>query len=338
MRVLLTIQHPAHVHFFKHAYRELRDRGHEVRVCLREKSVAGDLLEAYGLEYTSLADASDSIGAMVRTQLTYEWRLLEVAREFDPDVVAAIGGLAASHVARLVGARGVVFTDTEHARLSNGLTFPFADAVYTPECYREAVGAKQRRYPGYHELAYLHPDRFDPDPSVFDGLDASPDDPYVVLRLIAWNASHDVGHGGFDDAVDAVDRLEATGHRVLVTAEGEMPAALRDRRVEIEPHRMHDLLAYADLFVGEGATTAAESAVLGTPAIYVNSLSMGYIDELNRRYGLLYGYHDMDRHRDALEAAVAVLETDVDWAARRERMLAEKTDTTDVVLDAVLDR
>ena len=338
MRVLLTVQHPAHVHFFKHAYRELRDRGHEVRVCLREKSVARDLLDAYGIEYASLATPASSLGGIARMQATYEWRMFEFARRFDPDVVAAVGGLAASHIARAVGARSVVFTDTEHARLSNALTFPFADAVYTPECYRDDVGAKQRRYPGYHELAYLHPDRFDPDPSVFANLDVAADDPYVVLRLIAWDASHDVGHGGFGDAVEAVERLEATGHRVLVTAEGEMPDALRDRQVRIEPHRMHDLLAYADLFVGEGATTAAESAVLGTPAVYVNSLSMGYTDELNEQYGLLFGYHDETRHGQALSTALSVLETDVDWAARRERLLEEKTDTTDVILDAVLGR
>ncbi len=37
------------------------------------------------------------------------------------------------------------------------------------------------------------------------------------------------------------------------------------------------LLAYATLFIGEGATMASECAVLGTPAIYVNSLQLGYL-------------------------------------------------------------
>ena len=37
---------------------------------------------------------------------------------------------------------------------------------------------------------------------------------------------------------------------------------------------MHNALKYASLFVGEGATMASECAILGTPAIYVNSLKV----------------------------------------------------------------
>jgi predicted glycosyltransferase len=98
---------------------------------------------------------------------------------------------------------------------------------------------------------------------------------------------------------------------------------------------MHDLLAFADLFVGEGATMAAESAVLGTPAIYVNTLTMGYTDELDERYELLFNYQQEDRHERALEKAVSILEEDTDWQRRRERLLDDKIDTTDVVLHAL---
>lgn len=338
--VVVTIQHPAHVHFFKHAIRRLEGEGHSVHVFARDKAVTEELLTAFDIDYELLADqAPSSLSGLARTQLTYEGRLLRRAISIRPDVMTAIGGIAVAHVAPLVGARSVVFTDTEHADLINRLAFPFADRVVTPDCFHESVGDKQVNYPGYHELAYLHPERFEPDPQVPRDLGLDPDERYVVLRLISWEASHDVDADGFDDVTDVVERLEATGATVLITAEGDLPPTVADRQVSVEPHRMHHLLAFADLFVGEGATMAAESAVLGTPAVYVNTLRMGYTDELEARYGLLFNCQGSYRHQRALDVARRVLEDEVtDWTARRDSLLAEKVDTTETVLSMVADR
>ncbi len=337
-RLLVAIQHPAHVHFYKHAIRELENEGWEVWIVVRDSEVATDLLDAYGFEYIVLGRSASGV-RLLAAQALYEAKMLRHAREFQPKVMTAIGGSAVSHVARATGARSVVFTDTEHATLTNRLMAPFADEIWTPECFHVDFGEKQVRYPGYHELAYLHPDRFTPDESIREAVELGEDEEYVVLRLVSWEASHDAGAGGMDDVGDVVDRLEATGVSVLITAEGDIPSRVRDRRVDIPPHGMHDLLAEAALFVGEGATMAAESAVLGTPAVYVNTLRMGYTDELEARYGLLYNCQGAFRHRMALETAEAILsgEETRDWGAARERLLDEKVDTTDVILEALTD-
>jgi predicted glycosyltransferase len=340
MRYVITIQHPAHVHFFKHAIRALEDDGHEVSVFVRDKEVAVDLLAAYDIDHTVLADGqSDGVRGLLLGQGVWEYRVAERARAIDPDVITGIGGTAAAHVGALCGAKSVVFTDTEHAP-GNKITFPFADEVWTPECFDGDAGrAEQIRYPGYHELAYLHPDRFEPDENVLDSVGLSPDDRFVVLRLVSWAASHDAGESGFDDAVDVVERLEETGVRVLITSEAPLPTTLEDRRATVAPHRIHDLLAYADLFIGEGATMAVESAVLGTPAVYVNTLRMGYTDEIEARYDLLYNCQGVYRHHNALETAVDILDGSVttDWTDRRERLIDEKRDTTNVILRALRD-
>lgn len=334
-RLLVAIQHPAHVHFYKHAIREL-EADHEISIVVRDSEVATDLLDAYGFEYDVIGRSASGI-RLLAAQGLYEARMLGHARAFEPDVMTAIGGSAVSHVARAVGAKSVVFTDTEHAALTNKLMAPFADEIWTPECFHEDFGTKQVRYPGYHELAYLHPDRFSPDDSIREDVGLDPGEEYVVLRLVSWEASHDTGAGGIDDVGDVVDRLETTGTTVLITAEGDLPARVRDRQVDIEPHRMHDLLAEASLFVGEGATMAAESAVLGTPAVYVNTLRMGYTDELEARYGLLFNRQGAFRHRMALETAEGILagEIDRDWDGARERLLEEKVDTTTVIVEAL---
>ncbi|AKU09520.1 DUF354 domain-containing protein [Haloferax gibbonsii] len=337
MDILITIQHPAHVHFFKHAIDEFEARGHEVHVRALDKDVAVDLLDEYGIDYEVVGSRGDSLAGVALSTLGIEYRLFRAARDIDPDVVASIGGFEAAHVAKLVGAECVVFTDTEHATLSNALTFPFADEVATPKCYRDDAGSNHHRYPSYHELAYLHPDRFAPDPAALDGLPVDADDTYAVVRLVSWGAAHDIGDEGLDGLTDLVGRLEDAGATVLISAEDDaLPPELEGYAITIEPHLIHHVLAYADLFVGESGTMASESAVLGTPTVYVHSANPGLMRDL-ASFDLLFGYHGEHRNERAADRAVDILRsTDADWESRRQRLLEENVDATDVIVERVL--
>ncbi|WP_434803499.1 DUF354 domain-containing protein [Natranaeroarchaeum aerophilus] len=329
--VVITIQHPAHVHFFRNAIDILEDRGHDIHVFAREKDIALDLLDIYGIEHEVLAGAASHLLGKATVQLAYEWRLFRRARTIDPDVMVAIGEPGVVHVAALLGCRSVVFTDTEHVTYLKRFVYPMADQVCSPECYRDHIGDNHIKYPGYHELAYLHPDRFTPDPEPVREMGIDPGDRLVVLRLVSWEATHDIGDSGIDDVTDVVDRLEAAGATVVITAEGELPAELAPYEITAPPERIHDLLYYADLFVGESATMATESAVLGTPAVLVTTIQgMGNVRELREEYELVYSYADGSRHADAVECAVEILESESDgrWEERRQRLLSEKIDTT----------
>tara|TARA_B100000315_G_C14584869_1_gene592441 strand:+ start:2797 stop:2976 length:180 start_codon:yes stop_codon:yes gene_type:complete len=57
---------------------------------------------------------------------------------------------------------------------------------------------------------------------------------------------------------------------------------------------MHDVLYYATLYIGEGATMASECAMLVTHAIYVNSLTAGTLEK-QEEYGLIYGFRNSIR-------------------------------------------
>lgn len=336
MRIVVTIQHPGHVHFFKHAIQKLERNGHQVSVFARENEMTRDLLDHYGIEHEMLVGPSSSLVSLPFVQAAYEMRLLQRARHIEPDVITAIGGVAAAHVATLLDARSVVFYDTEHAKIITSLSYPFADLVCTPACYRNDVGDGHVRYPGYHELAYLHPNRFSPDEGVREELGVG-DDPLVICRFSSWDSSHDLGQGGFSSVSDVIETLEDDGAHVVVSSEIELPSEFAVNRMPIGPHRMHDLLATADIVVSEGATTAAEAAVLGTPAIYVNSLRMGYTDDLESTHGLLYNCNEEDRHQRGLELARELLaEPDaVDWKARQERLHRETVDVTDVIVTTI---
>jgi predicted glycosyltransferase len=115
-----------------------------------------------------------------------------------------------------------------------------------------------------------------------------------------------------------------------------MPETLRPLAIKVSPEQIHDLLHYASLYIGEGATMATEAALLGTPSIYVSTLvgTMGNFDELMERYQLVYSYYDPEQ---ALEKALSLLENNakVEWQERRNTLLGETIDVTEMTVEAV---
>jgi hypothetical protein len=329
MKILIDISHPAHVHFFKHAARIWQEHGQSVKFVARSKEITFQLLDEYGIHYQGLSKMRHGLSGLAVEMLEHQLKLARVAREFKPDVMLNIGGTFIAHVGRLMGIQTVVFTDTESARLSNRITFPFATWICTPSAYLYDLGEKQVRYQGYHELAYLHPNRFTPDPHSVLESGMAADEPFFLLRFVSWGASHDVGQAGLtnEDKTRLVNGLLEHG-KVLITSEGPLPIALEPYKVQISPTKIHDLLAYARMYVGEGTTMASEAAMLGVPGIYINTRVDGYVNELSRKYGLI---HHFQQSQLAVEKAIQLAGTPdlpAEYQQKRQHMLADKIDVT----------
>ncbi len=333
MKVLVDVTHPAHVHFFRHAVDALRRDGHDVVVTARDKDITLALLEEMGIEHHVLGSAGRGMTGLAGELIRRDWSLWRFARRARPDVLTGVGGVWAAHVAALLRRPAVVWDDTEHARVSHALTFPLASVVCTPQCYTRELGRKHVRYAGCHELAYLHPDRFTPDPALIAELGIDPDRPYAVIRLVGWGAHHDVGHHGFDRAglVRFVEEL-ADHLQPCVTVEGELPADLERYRLAIPYRHIHHVLGLASLYVGEGATMASEAAVMGTPSVYVNTLGAGTI-EMFVNAGLMTRSTDADQVRQTC-LAIAIAPGDARRKARgaRDAWLAEQTDVSQFIV------
>jgi hypothetical protein len=232
--------------------------------------------------------------------------------------------------------------DTEHAAVAHGLYMPFVTTLLTPECYGLDAGKRQVRYKGYHELAYLHPRYFKPDPSVLLAAGVDVDTPFCLIRFVAWRAAHDVGQGGFSHAgkTRLVQGLSKVG-RVLVSSEGEIPAALERYAFTAPPHRIHHFLHYAAVCVTEGATMASEAAALGTPAVYLNSLRAGTLTEQQERYGLVFNFNNTQDEDVAIATATELMRESCslreEWRVRAARMVQDHIDVTEYLADVVED-
>lgn len=338
MRVLVDILHPAHVHVFGAVARELEARGHDVRFTLREKEFAKELLDERGLAYHVLSKQRQGAG-LAGEFLSRSARLWGVIAEFRPHFLAGIMGpsiTAVGRVRRVLArdrARIAVFYDTEIAKLSNGVVYPLADYVCTPDCYQLPVHGNHITYPGYHELAYLHPNRFRPDPGVVRKAGIDPASRYFVIRFVSYQSSHDFGTVGLRDEqkIRLVRGLAEQG-RVYVSSEGPLPPELEQHRLRINVSDIHHVIAHARMLAGESATMASEAAVLGVPAIYISPLGRGYTDEEERRYQLVRNFTGPRFRDDWVSAAVALARDENEparAAAARARLLAEKVDVTD---------
>jgi len=91
---------------------------------------------------------------------------------------------------------------------------------------------------------------------------------------------------------------------------------------------------YSSLYVGEGATMASESAVLGTPAVYVNNLQFGYLYD-HQKYGLAFNFKTF---KPALAKVRSLVEgglSDKTFAVRKKKMLSDKIDLTQWMVDFI---
>lgn len=331
MRVLVEILHPAHVHFFRNAIRDWLDRGDDVLVLSREKDCANELLDAYGIAYESISALPRTKAGLFLEMLRRDWLMARACARFKPDVLVGIMGVTIAQVGRLTGRPAIVFYDTENATVTNRFVYPLASAVCTPECYQGKVRGNHVTYAGYHELAYLHPNRFSPDREVLRKAGLTPGEDYFVLRLVSWQASHDVGEKGLSAMFvrRLVDKLSAQG-RVLISGEGELPDGLEAHRFRAGVTDMHHILAFAKLLVGESATMASEAAVLGVPALFISDTGRGYTDEEEEKYGLVFNFrrHETARIESTIDRLLATPHLKQESRERQQRLLSEKVDTT----------
>lgn len=345
LRIHVDIGHPAHVHFFRHPVTAWRRAGHSVRITSRDKDVALALLDAHGLQHQVLTRVGRGTAGLLSELVRRVWLLRRELHRHGgtrgdttrADVVTAIGGGFIAPAGALAGVPSVVWTDTEHVASDRWLSEPWATALCTPDCFLRDLGTRHVRYRGVHELAYLHPSRFTPDPEVPRSLGMAHGQPYALVRFVSWGAGHDVGHGGFTDSQKR-RLVKGLGEHmpVLLTSEAEIPPDLRTYAVRLPPERLHDLLAFSSLCVGEGATLASEAAVLGVPAVYVSSLalSLGYLREL-ARFGMVALHL---RGEEGVEAALALAadpEAPAAQRRRRELFLADRVDVARFVVRTV---
>lgn len=339
MNILIDIGHPAHVHLFRNLYKELTSRGHNVTVTVKDLQSAKQLLDLYKIPYLVVGRRGGSIASKALNQLYFNYKLLSLA--FNKKIDLAIGSsITIAHISRLSRVRSIVFDDDDDdvQPLMTKYGHPFAHSLLSPSSLR---GTRKKRgtiyYDGYHELAYLHPARFTPDPDVLKETGLEEGERFFIMRFNAFRAHHDIGVRGLskENKINLATFLSSYG-KVFITTEGEVEQELLKYKLSVAPHKIHSLLAYATMLVGDSQTMTSEAAVLGTPALRCNSFAgrISYLEEQEKIYDLTYAF--LPDNFDGLFAKINELLSIHDlkkmWEGKRSKMLEDKIDVTSFML------
>lgn len=331
MKIFIDIGHPAHVHYFRNFIKIMQDKGHEFFVSARKRSIIHYLLHNYDINYYNRGKGKNGIFGKLLYMLIADVKLLKQALHFKPDMYISFASPYAAQVAWITGKPHIVFDDTEHARFGHMFYKPFSSLFFNPSCFKKDFGNKQIYFKSYTELFYLHSNYFSASPDIYQLLGLTSNQKYVLLRFVSWNANHDIGHSGLDLTTkkNIVNLLVKDGYKIFISTEAEnKDPFFNDYLIKIPPEQMHNAMAFATLLITEGATMASECAMLGTPAIYVNSLDAGTLREQEDKYQLIYGFRSS---KGVIQKVTEILNTpdlDKTYKQLKDKMLADKIDIT----------
>lgn len=336
MNVLIQLSHPAHYHLFKHTARELIDHGHHVHILIKTKDVLEELLKSSGLPYINILPVAHrhSKAGIALDMLIRDWRILRYVLRHRIDIlvgstpeVAQVGWLTHRH--------RINFGEDDAAvvPLYFKTVRPFAQCLLAPvSCNNGDLESRTVHYPGYHKLAYLHPNRFTPDRNVVSRY-FDPSKPYFLIRFAQLTAHHDTGIHGFTPQVaqQLIQRLTPHGH-VFITSERPLEHELEPYRLKIDPADIHHIMAFATMYIGDSQSMAVEAAMLGVPGIRFNDFAgrIGVLEELEHTYRLTVGIptSQPEQMLAQVDEWLSDLDLRATFAERRQQMLADKIDVT----------
>jgi predicted glycosyltransferase len=335
MNILIDINHPAHIHYFRNVARELTLKGHKVIWTIKDSELIKNLLDSYGYTYTILPKKQDGLLLKGLKQIEYNYKLFKICRREKIEI--AIGtSVSIAQVSLFSGFKSLIFDDDDDAvqPLVTKFVHPFADCLLSPE---SLINKRKRKdtvfYPGYHELAYLHPKRFVPNSHVLNELNLTEKDTFFIFRFNAFKAHHDIGVAGLklEQKLKLIENLKPYG-KIFITTERNIEPELKEYQLTVSPEKIHSLMYYATLFLGDSQTMTSEAAVLGVPSLRCNSLAgeIAYLEEEENRYGLTYAFKP--QNFSVMEAKLKELLTYNDikseWKKRQQKMLEDKIDVT----------
>jgi predicted glycosyltransferase len=335
MKILIDIGHPAHVHYFKSFINTMKGKGHDFHVVARDRDLIKSLLTNYSIQFYSRGKGNDGILGKLFYMVYADFIIFSQSRRLKPNLLISFSSPYAAQVSSFLRVPHVALNDTEHTdKVHSITTYPFSKAIITPFSYQNDLGRKHIRIKSFIEYLYLHPKRFKPDKSIYDLLKISYNEKFVLLRFVSWKAFHDVKQKGLsnDQKRKIVSYLNKKYKVFISTEYNNIEPEFEKYQISIPPERMHDVLAYSSLFVGESGTMASESALLGVPTIYINSLPLMCYLKVEQENGLLKHFKNGDGVLEYLKKYLT--HTDLTRRVRNQRdnMIKDFIDPTNFLI------
>ena len=344
MKVIFALNHPAHYYLFKYIMRGLIDNEHEVKIVIRQKDILEEILISEGKEYTKINEKGGRrknrfsiISKGIIELIVQDIELFKVVKEYEPDFLIGTD-ISITHVGKLRGIPSFVFNEDDYEinRMFCLSSYPFANYIVSPEY--TSVGAyqgKKIQYNGIQKMAYLNPKYFKPNKSILEELGLKKNDLFFIIRLVSLTSGHDIEgkHIGINEALlrKIISALEVHG-RVFITSEDKLPNDFGDYQICISPNKMHDLMYFASLFIGDSQSMCAEAGILGTPFIRFNDFvgKIEYLNDLENNYKLGWGINTNEPGKifTIIDSLFDESDFKQKWQKKKKKLFKDKIDLT----------
>lgn len=338
MRYLFFFVHPSKFHVFRNTINALKSKGHIVDIVITSKDVLEDLVVAEGWSYVNIftkgrkiKGLSPYLSAFINSFITV-YRLYTYTKGKKYDLFITDDLLV--YIGKIKRIPSIVLTDDDLSVTKQfALVLSQATKVLAPQITNLGrYNHKKIAFPGYKELAYLHPNSFKPDINVVKTFNPEMR-PYFIIRLVSLRAYHDVGIEGISDnkVLELISLLETKGV-VFISAERTLPNIFEKYRLRIDPKDIAHVLYYASLFIGDSQTMTSEAAVLGTPSFRCNNFvgKISVMDEKETRYGLSNNFlpSQFDLLIEAVRKTISTDNFKEQYEKNKLQMLEDKIDLT----------
>jgi len=336
--IFIGMNHPKHFWMFKKIIENLSKEQKPYKIFVSEKDVLPELLYNANINYIRLGVNKKGLYNKIFQFLGYFIKMLFYSIKFRPSVFL---GQALPHFAFtsffVLNSKFYILEDTEHVSMLHKLTVPFCTKIFTPKEFPEKFGKKQVYIPSFYEFLYLHPNNFNPDIKVLDKLGYNILDKFVVIRLVSWNAHHDNNETGIDMEFlrKIIELLEKNYIKVLISSEQKLHDDFKKYITNFSASSIHSLLYYSQLYIGEGATMAAEAALVGTPSIYINSLNVSYCKELSEDYNLIHNFRNTAGVIELLESLLITYDLKENHKKNLNKVLQDKIDPVSYFMNII---
>lgn len=336
--VVIDIIHFPHVNFYKHAIKSLTEKNIDVHVILRPR---GRLISIFQKEcpdvrYVIIGEYKKTIVSKLFGIIERDIAFLNHLRKIDFEVGTGISSDSLAHTTHFFKKPYINFGDDIEYKLGYYyLVHPFSTRDVMPKCV-PAYGKNFLKYPGFKELAYLHPNYFKPNKEALKPYDLNPYE-YVFIRE-ASNASLNYRKMEMGNLSKILDFLKENDLKIILSIEDKSLVNLfKDHCIILEEpvEDIHSLLSYANFTISSGDSIARESCLVGTPAIYTGGRDMAINNELIKR-SCMFKVEDEDSIRNAMDYMInndikKEVEVKIKYALEHEWV-----DTTQVILDILL--
>ncbi len=335
MKISPLIIHPYHVDFFENLHYELEQKGHDVHCFVRDDKINRRYLDGSDLDHSFYGSDPEGrfpyFASGYRNQLSLARKLIR----FKPDLIFSVNSIPTSPFNSVFNMYTIVFLDRRLRKKTENAIFNHADKIATPDCYPfDVPSKKQISYHSYHPYAYLHPNRFEPDPSVLDSLEVGSKE-YILVSFAkrSWEGFTEEDLLPRKEKIDLVRNL-SEHRKVFVDGRGSLPEPLEEYVPSIPLKRYNHLMANAELVVGDDPIICSEAGVLGIPWILIAEKSTPTLEEQEIKYEIGSRVESIDEADDLTEM-ILTGEIEPDFERSRREILSDKMDLTDWMIKLV---